>query len=254
MNDETSLPADAPRSALRCRAAARLVSAAALIVTLAAATARAEVFFTKAGYEAANVTTNDVTFGGIVPGYGPPFIAVANPFVIGNVSIASEFNNNIVARSGLWGTPMDVYSPDNATAWATFTFSTPQTAVGFSISTTNTLTATSPVTAEAFSGSSMVASYTFEVSGPHVFDGFFGLDGVGPITEVKLTPDVIDVTGGDISDALLVEEVLSGHAVPEPAAWALMLVGLGGLGARLRAGQRRRGFGAGFARTMGHGG
>jgi hypothetical protein len=51
---------------------------------------------------------------------------------------------------------------------------------------------------------------------------------------VKFT---VVATGPDNTDALLDNVSVSGVAVPEPATWAMMLVGFGGLGAMLR---RRR--------------
>jgi len=61
----------------------------------------------------------------------------------------------------------------------------------------------------------------------------FSFLGTG-LDTVKFT---VVATGPDNTDALLDNVSVSGVAVPEPATWAMMLVGFGGLGALLR---RRR--------------
>jgi len=61
----------------------------------------------------------------------------------------------------------------------------------------------------------------------------FSFLGTG-LDSVKFT---VVATGPDNTDALLDNVSVSGIAVPEPATWAMMLVGFGGLGAMLR---RRR--------------
>ncbi|THD53370.1 MAG: PEP-CTERM sorting domain-containing protein [Phenylobacterium sp.] len=45
--------------------------------------------------------------------------------------------------------------------------------------------------------------------------------------------------GGDYGNGRLDLTISNGGAVPEPASWALMLVGFGGLGAALRGSRRR---------------
>ena len=71
-----------------------------------------------------------------------------------------------------------------------------------------------------------VLAETYEAS------SFFGvvLSGGGEIGSVRLTGDVVALNVRDVqfADALPT-------AVPEPATWALMLLGFGGLGAALRS-------------------
>jgi hypothetical protein len=70
----------------------------------------------------------------------------------------------------------------------------------------------------------------FEAVGPQIFGGTYAAPIFSPGT-IQLTPAVAYL--GDT-------EKLTITAVPEPATWTLMIVGIGGLGAALRASRRSR--------------
>ncbi len=60
-----------------------------------------------------------------------------------------------------------------------------------------------------------------------------------PINSLYLVVQAFTPPGGSsAADIVVAQEVLNTAAVPEPSTWALMLVGLGGLGASLRTGRK----------------
>jgi hypothetical protein len=65
---------------------------------------------------------------------------------------------------------------------------------------------------------------------------YSGVSGAGGISSIALSNNNLEPSGNDFA---LDDMSLSGTAVPEPASWALMLVGFGGLGSMLRASRRR---------------
>jgi hypothetical protein len=195
---------------------------ASVAIALLATGAQATTYSTKASYTAANVSTNDVTFGGIAsPGNYTP---VANPFVIGNLSITSDANS-VSSSSFFFNTPVDSFFVNKYNSPATFTFTNPVSAVGFALA--NGFSG-GTITASIFNGVTLLDTETFGVADQNAFTGFFGVNGLGTITSVQLFPN-----GGGF---LLVDEVMSGSAggVPEPATWALMLGGFGLAGVALR--------------------
>jgi hypothetical protein len=68
---------------------------------------------------------------------------------------------------------------------------------------------------------------------------YSGVSGAAGISSISLTNNNLEPSGNDFA---LDDLSLSGTAVPEPASWALMLVGFGGLGSMLRANRRRLAF------------
>jgi hypothetical protein len=72
---------------------------------------------------------------------------------------------------------------------------------------------------------------------------YSGVTGAGGLQSISLTNRNLEPSGNDFA---LDDMSLSGTAagVPEPASWALMLLGFGGLGAMLRANRRRAGLAA----------
>jgi hypothetical protein len=90
----------------------------------------------------------------------------------------------------------------------------------------------------------------FAASGPPEFDFPFDLQVGGPqlftgpteaptfrLGTYALTDVCAYLCGGDLGDFTL---TISAAAVPEPATWAMMILGFGGIGARVRARARRR--------------
>ena len=188
--------------------------------------ALARVFDTRADFVAATRPSHDVTFEGIAPDAG--FTFVANPLVIGDLSIASAAN--AVIDRNFFIMPMDAFYVDALSGTATISFAEPVSAVGFALADQFNVFG-EPITARIFNGGSLVGTETFHVSALESEDfnfSFFGVGGLGPITSIVLAPDP------DVGGFLLVGEVLSGTAVPEPATWALMIAGFGLAGVALR--------------------
>ena len=78
-----------------------------------------------------------------------------------------------------------------------------------------------------------------------VWQGFSysGVSGAGGISSISLTNNNLEPSGNDFA---LDDMSLSGVAggVPEPATWAIMLMGFGGMGAVLRSNRRRLAYAA----------
>jgi hypothetical protein len=66
----------------------------------------------------------------------------------------------------------------------------------------------------------------------------FGLGGSGPLGLI-LNSSVLNPGGGAVSFPGSVDISLNVAAVPEPATWAVMLVGFGAMGASMRAARRK---------------
>jgi hypothetical protein len=193
-----------------------LFSAAFFLLLCVSGASHATLFTTQASYNAANVTTNDVTFGGIAP--AGQFVSESNPLVIGNVSITSVANS--VSSSTFFNTPKDTFFVDLFSAPATFTFSAPVSAFGFTLAAGFN---GGTITAQFFDGSTLEELLNVPAADQNTFS-FFGVGGIGPITSVALTPDS--------NSFLLVDEIQSGvAAVPEPSTWAMMILGFAGVGA-----------------------
>lgn len=204
----------------------------ALAVTFAtvavSSAAQATIFTSRDSYVAANATSQDVTFNGLVT--TGDFTVLPSPFQIGDLTISSPQNQ--VVDKGFLGTTDDVLFVDSLFATTTFTFAQPATAVGFALANYGIFD-TDTITASIFNGKTRLTKQTFSVSDVTNGFSFFGVNGLGSITSVQLTP--ADKT---FPDFLVVGEVLStSAAVPEPASWALMIGGFGLAGAVLR---RRR--------------
>jgi hypothetical protein len=88
------------------------------------------------------------------------------------------------------------------------------------------------ITLQAFNGATEVFTTIIFGGGVNTSFRYFGLDGVGPITSVILN-------ASSFSDFVSVAEISSGigtAVIPEPATWAMMILGFGlvGFAARRR--------------------
>ena len=211
---------------------------AAMAVAMAAASAsaaQATTYSSKVAYDAANSTTNDVTFGGIAdPG---TYVSEPNPYTVGNLSIAGA--DNSVSSASFFGSPTDTYfnnvfSDGTPATGSIFTFTSPVTSAGFIVAAGS---GSGTYDADVFDGSSLVSSSTFDADDLNTFDSFFGVSNVGPITAV----DLYLTDPPNETNFVLVSEVVSGgsiSAAPEPSTWALMIAGVGMVGGALRFGRR----------------
>ena len=213
--------------------ASRAAAAALLCAGLFAVQAHATTYSSKSAYDAAVTSLNDVTFGGVAP--AGDFVEEPDPYVIGNLSIGAA--TNAVASATFFGSPRDTYfnntfSDGTAAAGALFTFASPVSAAGFSLSAGF---AGGDYVADVFGADgSLSGSFTFSADSFDMAESFFGVSGLGDISAIDLY-----ITSQD-DNFVLVSEVESGatSAAPEPSTWALMLAGVGLAGFALRS--RRR--------------
>ena len=100
----------------------------------------------------------------------------------------------------------------------------------------------SPADLQLWVNGAKVAGQTFQAEGGQQVTGLWqhfsygGTTGASGLQSISLTNLNTEPQGNDFA---LDDIHLNGVAVPEPASWALMLVGFGGLGAMLRANRRR---------------
>ncbi|MCE7797828.1 PEPxxWA-CTERM sorting domain-containing protein [Sphingobium sufflavum] len=89
----------------------------------------------------------------------------------------------------------------------------------------------SPIGISLYNGATQIYSGTPIVGGVHDSFSFFGVDGIGSITRLRL--DSAGVTDGFASLGPI--SFVSTGAVGEPATWAMMLFGFGAVGYAMRA-------------------
>ncbi len=101
----------------------------------------------------------------------------------------------------------------------------------------------------AFAGFGIFGSPPY--SQPATFDSpaFVGYDAFSNLGPVSIhydgNVDPLFVNGADANFTAFTNVTFTARSVPEPATWAMMLVGLGGLGAVMRSVRRRQGVAAG---------
>jgi hypothetical protein len=206
-----------------------LFAAIPAVALITASTAGAKTYTSSAAFAAATSTPSvedyaSYTAGTLIP-EGSTLGALSYSFdtVSGLGGVITDFYNafgvNSLAAEQVSGPLSDVdffYSDESFTV----TFPTPVTAVGI-FSNTNL---PDDATLTTSSGSAVTTFATYDTD---TF-GFLGFTSSTPFTSATFTSSNFNIA-----------EIEYG-AVPEPRTWALMLIGLGGLGAVLR----RRGTGA----------
>ena len=202
-----------------------MLAAAATAIGLAAAMpASATVWTSQAAFDAANPGLNQVTF----PGTG----AAPNGYTLGGVTFFGPFLNNIPAGDDGAAVNMLI---DNELGGQIGMALPGSDAIGLLLSQglgfAGAPLTSAPVSLVAYNGATVVYSGT-PIAGDFASLTFFGLSGLGPITSLTISTDPTDQFPG-------IGLVEYGSAVPEPATWAMMLIGFAGLGAALRSTRRR---------------
>lgn len=161
---------------------------------------------------------------------------------VGGISVA--FGNDGLGIPGAESIPGETTSThvyDDATGafTNTFSFELPDGIVGFTLSSIGFL-ANSSLTVSSFTFNGVDLAYT---NTPVGADGNKVLGADGPLPVVAGGPQVLTITGFGGSEAVYAGTATFAAAVPEPGAWALMILGFGGTGALLRRRQRALAFG-----------
>lgn len=138
----------------------------------------------------------------------------------GSFNLIVHTSNNATFSAATTNGAFSIWYSDNGSSIATFSFAAPVTAFGVDIA----------------SSQSQLAGFGGGVSGALALaantPGFFGVISDAPFSTVTVNVDGSSNVG---FDALTFG--LAAAAVPEPAAWTLLVLGFGGVGASLR---RRR--------------
>lgn len=117
----------------------------------------------------------------------------------------------------------------------TFSFELPDGIIGFTLSSIG-FAANSSLTVSSFTFNGVDLSFT---NSPDGSGGNVVMGKGGPLPVIKGGPQVLTIAGVGGPDAVFSgTATFQAVAVPEPSAWALMIVGFGGTGALLR--RRRR--------------
>ena len=180
--------------------------------------ASAAVYTDQASFLAANPGTSLVSFEGQTTSLTP---VASDPLTFGGLTFTGVALYNV--DSSFWGSVDSLL--DNA--WNGFieVSGFNADAVGFYFASNyNSGTA---ISFKAFNGATEILSTT--ITGGGVYDSFayFGFDGLGDVTSIRLDA----ANGGFVSIA----EVSTGlGAVPEPATWAMFIAGFGLVGAAVR--------------------
>ena len=207
-----------------------LIGVAALVV--APANATITTFTSRAAFDAASGPQTTITFGAVAPDAGATFYGNPGAVSVGPDSFTTGDPDSLLfAISG---------APDDGDYGVPYLSA--QTDCDCSV---NLSIATPGVTAFGFDfgGRFFPATPLFATVNGETFDlgaeidagQFFGFISSGPTIDSVLLFGHGD--GG--TDIDLLDVVQSAGAVPEPASWALMLLGFGGLGGILRGSRRR---------------
>jgi hypothetical protein len=161
----------------------------------------------------------------------------------GGISVV--FGDNGLGIPGAETIPGETITTQNYNAGTgdltdTFSFMLPNGVVGFTLSSMGlALNSSLQVTSLTFNGASV--DFTSVANG---FGGFTvqAADGVYPV--VLGGPQTLTVVGNGGPQAVFSGTGTFARAVPEPGAWALMILGFGGAGTMLRRHRRRLAFAA----------
>jgi hypothetical protein len=197
-----------------------LATVAGALMATASTAASAATYISAATFAAAHPGATTVTFTGITPDLVP----LTSPYTKDGVTFSAA---HLFATSGnFWG-DHDALLDNAFNGYLTASFA-PTTAVGFYFA--SDYYAGTPIAITLLNGATQVYSGTVTGGGTYSGFSFFGIDGVGTFDQLK-----IDAAGTDGFASLGPISFSSGvGAVPEPATWALMILGFGAAGVALR--------------------
>jgi hypothetical protein len=209
-----------------------LIGAAALAG--APANATITTFTSRAAFDAASGPQTTITFGSVAPAAAANFYGNPGAVSVGPDSFTTNDPDSLLfAISG---------SPDDGDYGVPYLSaqSDCDCAVNLSIATPGVTAFGFDFGGRFFPATPLFATVngeTFNLGAEINAGQFFGLISSGPTIDSVLLFGHGD--GG--TDIDLLDVIQSSAAVPEPASWALMLLGLGGLGAVIRGSRRRTG-------------
>lgn len=191
----------------------------ALLLAGAASQVSAATYSTQASFLSANPGTTLTSFTGLAPS---TLDNVSEPYTVG----ALTFNglDLYTVSTAFWGS-VDSLLDNRFNGFINVTLPS-SNAVGFYFA--SSYSGGTSIDFTAWNGVTQVASQTLTGGGTLDSFAYFGIDGVGPITSFTLNS--APYSSGFAS----IGEISNGAVVPEPASWALMIVGFGLVGFAMR--------------------
>jgi hypothetical protein len=162
-------------------------------------------------------------FGDFTGPFVYPHVTITDGAGSGSIMDSTGWNNEQTSGNNLYGTESGQID---------FLFNTPASNLVFDL--INGSLSAGPFTVNLYNGSNtLIDSQTFDLT---------AYTHAGSIEHVSFGDSGILKTvilgGNDFAVDTISFDVSGGPAVPEPATWALMLLGIGGIGAALRMGRR----------------
>jgi hypothetical protein len=198
----------------------RILSAAVIAVGLSTGAAAA-TYTDQASFLAANPGLGLVSFEGQVTGLGP---SLGTSTSFGGLDFEGE--NLRIVDTAFWGS-VDSLLDDRFGGFISVG-NIAGNAVGFFYA--SNFGDGGSLQFKAFNGVDEVFSTTLFGGGVNTSFAYFGLDGVGDITSIRLS----STTGRDFASIAEISSGVGNGAVPEPATWAMMILGFGLVGAAAR--------------------
>ncbi len=196
----------------------------------------------QAAFNSANSGLTIITFEGIAPANG--FVTLTSPFEPLGASgppISSFLNgpfafDSAFSNSSIPGSPSDyIHSGfrNNSQFTIDLPINTNVVGLNFSEFIIGNPAGTGSVLIQAFNGAVEIANGAFAASNASHFESFYGISGMGAVTQIVVTSNT------NAQDAVAIDNLSFGSStpVPEPATLAVFGLGLAGLGIMRR---RRR--------------
>ena len=143
--------------------------------------------------------------------------------------LAQNTSRAIVSANGL-GTI--TFAPTAGGTFALNAFDAGSRTADFELNQSSNQSATG-ILVEGLSGANVIASTSFTFNG-FSFSTFTLSNAFSGLTSARITPTGPNVSREFVLDNVRVNEAFAGGAVPEPATWAMLFLGFGGLGYTMR--------------------
>jgi hypothetical protein len=191
------------------------------LVSSAPAIASTSSFTSSAGFMSASTYLTTLDFNSTPPGY------YGTPGALTQDGLTIRVNDNMfIQNTDAYGTGAFLTAQGATPTVIDYTFSHPLSALGFLYETGLDFTLTENGLSVAFSGTNYPQT------------GYAGI-----VSSIKFrTAEIVTTAAGIDLDNISFGEAAAVSSAPEPSTWAIMIVGIGGIGMMLRRREKRMGF------------